>query len=104
MTEYTNDELRGKKIFTTDGKTVGEIVRFEIDPVLWKVRSLVVEVTDAAMEYLELKKSLMRRNEILVGKELIKSVGDVVNLNVTLPVLKMQLATPTSKKQVIAGD
>ena len=104
MSELTVDELKGKKIYTTDGKTVGEVARFEIDPVLWKVRSVVAEVTDQAMDFLELKKSLMRPNEILIGKELVKSVGDVINLNVTMPVLKMQLGPPTSKKQVIAKD
>ena len=83
---------------------VGKVVRFELDSVLWKVRSIVVEVTDQAMEALALKKTLMRPNEILVGKELVKSVGDVINLNVSMEMLKMQLTTPTSKKQVVSDE
>ena len=104
MPEYSLSSLKGKTIFTSEGLSIGKTVRFELDPVLWKVRSIVAEVGDTAMEPLGLKKSIMRRNEIMIGKELVKSVGDVITLNVTIVMLKMQLAQPTSKKQVIAGD
>ena len=104
MPEFSLDGLKNKEIFTTDGKDVGKIVRFEIDTVLWKVRSIVAEVNDMAMQPLALKKTIMRPNEILIGKELVKSVGDVVNLNVSMEMLKMQLTQPTSKKQVVSKD
>ena len=104
MPEYSLSSLKGKMIFTSEGLSIGKVVRFELDPVLWKVRSIVAEVGDTAMEPLGLKKSIMRHNEIMIGKELVKSVGDVINLNVTIVMLKMQLAQPTSKKQVISGD
>ncbi len=104
MVEHSLDSLKGKEIYTTDGKTVGKVVRFELDSVLWKVRSIVAEVTDPAMQALALKKTIMRPNEILIGKELVKSVGDVINLNVSMDMLKMQLTTPTSKKQVVSDD
>ena len=74
----------------------------ELDTILWKVRSIVVDVDDVALEPLGLKKSLMRPNEIMVGKELVKSVGDVINLNVSIEILKNQLSLPTSKKKVIS--
>ena len=104
MPEFSLQELRGKTIFTSDGLSVGTVVRFEIDSVLWKVRSIVANVADNAMEPLGLKKSIMRANEILVGKELVKSVGDVVNLNVTMQMLRQQLSQPTSKKKVISEE
>jgi sporulation protein YlmC with PRC-barrel domain len=104
MTEHSLQELRGKAIFTSDGLSVGEVVRFELDTVLWKVRSIVASVKDTAMEPLGLKKSLMRANEICIGKELVKSVGDVVNLTVTMGMLKEQLSQPTSKKKVISEE
>ena len=104
MVEYTLNELKAKEIYTTDGKTVGKVVRFELDTTLWKVRSIVAEVTDPAMEALALKRTIMRPNEILIGKELVKSVGDVLNLNVSMEMLKMQLTTPTSKKQVVSDE
>ena len=104
MVEMTLDDIKGKMILTTDAKTVGKVVRFELDDVLWKVRSIVCEVEDDAMQPLELKKTLLRPNEILIGKELVRSVKDVVNLNVTMDMLKMQLTTPTSKKQVISDE
>ena len=104
MTEVSLSELKGKEIYTTDGLEVGTVLRFELDTVLWKVRSLVVNVSDTAMEVLEVKKSIMRPSEILIGKELIKRVGDVINLNVSMSVLKSQLAGPTSKRKVIADD
>ena len=104
MSELTLDSMKGKQILTTDAKTVGKVERFELDTVLWKVRSIVCQVTDPAMEVLALKKSILRANEILIGKELVKSVGDVVNLNVTMEMLRMQLAGPTSKKQVVSDD
>ncbi|NIT78800.1 MAG: hypothetical protein GWO44_18385 [Thermoplasmata archaeon] len=96
--------MKQKRIYTTDGLSVGEVKRFELDTVLWKVRSLVVEVDDVAMEPLGLKKSLMRKNEIMVGKELVKNVGDVITLNVSLEILKNQLSLPTSKKKVISTE
>jgi len=102
MAEFNLSEVRGKRMFTTDGMAVGTVVRFEIDPTLWRVRSLVVKVNDTAMQLLELKKSLLTANEILVGHDIVKSVGDVVNLGVSLEMLKGQLAAPTSKKQVIS--
>ena len=100
MSEISLDSLRDRRLFTTDGRNVGNVVAFEIDPVLWKVRSIVAEVSDTAHDDLDLKKSIIRSNQINIGRELVKSVGDVVNLNVTLDVLKMQLAGPTSKRHV----
>jgi len=102
MAEFRLVDIKGKRVFTTDGLTVGQVVRFELDPVQWKVRSLVVKVTDTAVTSLELKKSLITSNEILVGKDIIKSVGDVLNLNVSMDMLKAQLAAPTSKKTVVS--
>ena len=64
----------------------------------------MAEVGVTALEPLGLKKSMMRKNEIMIGKELVKSVGDVINLNVTIVMLKMQLTQPTSKKQVISNE
>jgi hypothetical protein len=61
-------------------------------------------VDDTAMHALALKKTFMRPNEILIGKELVKNVKDVINLNVSMDMLKMQLTQPTSKKQVISRD
>lgn len=104
MPEHTLSSMKDKRMYTTDGLSVGEVKRFELDTVLWKVRSLVVEVDDVAMDPLGLKKSLMRRNEIMVGKELVKNVGDVITLNVSLEILKNQLSLPTSKKKVISTD
>jgi sporulation protein YlmC with PRC-barrel domain len=102
MGEFKLVDIKGKRVFTTDGLTVGQVVRFELDPVQWKVRSLVVKVTDTAVTALELKKSLMTSNEILVGKDIVKSVGDVLNLNVSMDMLKAQLGAPTSKKTVVS--
>ena len=104
MPEFTLDSMKDKRIYTTEGLSVGTVKRFELDTVLWKVRSLVVDVDDMAMEPLGLKKSLMRPSEILVGKELVKSVGDVINLNVSLEILRNQLSLPTSKKKVMSTD
>ena len=104
MTEIRLSGLKKKTIYTSDGISVGTVVRFELDTVLWKVRSIVVDVADNAMEPLGLKKSLLRPNEILVGKELVNKTGDVINLNVTLMMLKEQLSQPTSKKKVLSED
>ncbi len=104
MTEHTLESMKDKRIYTTEGLSVGTVKRFELDTTLWKVRSIVVEVDEMAMQPLGLKKSLLRKNEIMVGKELVKSVGDVINLNVSLEILKNQLSLPTSKKKVISTD
>ena len=102
MPEFTLASMKDKRIYTTEGLSVGTVKRFELDTILWKVRSIVVDVDDVALEPLGLKKSLMRPNEIMVGKELVKSVGDVINLNVSIEILKNQLSLPTSKKKVIS--
>jgi sporulation protein YlmC with PRC-barrel domain len=104
MTEQSLISMRDKKMYTTDGLTVGTVTAFELDTILWKVRSLVVEVDDHAMEPLGLKKTLMRKTEIQVGKELVKRVGDVITLNVSVEILKNQLSLPTSKKKVVSTD
>ncbi len=104
MPEFSLNSLKGKTIFTSEGLSIGTVNRFEVDPVLWKVRSIVAEVGVTALEPLGLKKSMMRKNEIMIGKELVKSVGDVLTLNVTIVMLKMQLTQPTSKKQVISNE
>jgi sporulation protein YlmC with PRC-barrel domain len=104
MPEFSLSSLKDKRIYTNEGLSVGIVKRFELDTVLWKVRSIVVNVDDTAMGALGLKKSIMRSNEILVGKELVKSVGDVINLNVSLEILKNQLSLPTSKKKVMSND
>ena len=104
MPEISLSSMKGKTIFTSEGMSVGEVLRFEVDPALWKVRSVVADVIDTAMEPLGLKKAMMRPTEILIGKELIKSVGDVITLNVTIQMLKAQLSQPTSKKHALSGD
>jgi sporulation protein YlmC with PRC-barrel domain len=104
MTEQSLTGMTEKKMYTTDGLTVGTVKSFELDTILWKVRSMVVEVDDSAMEPLGLKKTLMRRTEIQVGKELVKRVGDVITLNVSVEILKNQLSLPTSKKKVVSTD
>ena len=53
MPELSLSSMKGKKIFTSEGLSVGEVVRFELDPSIWKVRSIVAEVVDTAMEALE---------------------------------------------------
>jgi sporulation protein YlmC with PRC-barrel domain len=96
--------MKGKRILTTDGRFVGSVKRFELDTILWKVRSIVVDVDNTAMEPLGLKRSRIRPNEIMVGKELVGRVGDVVKLNVSMEILKNQLSLPTSKKKAISTD
>jgi sporulation protein YlmC with PRC-barrel domain len=104
MPEFTLSSMKGKRIITTDGRFVGSVKRFELDTILWKVRSVVVDVDNMAMEPLGLKKSRIRPNEILIGKELVGRVGDVIKLNVSMEILKNQLSLPTSKKKVISKE
>jgi sporulation protein YlmC with PRC-barrel domain len=100
VAEFKLKDVKGKRVFTTDGLTVGQVSRFELDLAQWRVRSLVVKVTDTAVAHLGLKKSLIASNEILIGRDSVKSVGDVLNLNVSTEMLHSQLAMPTSKKTI----
>ena len=43
MPENSLSSLKGKTIFTSEGLSIGKVVRFELDPVLWKVRSIVAD-------------------------------------------------------------
>jgi len=80
--------LNGKKVITTDAFSVGEVSGAEVDPALWKITHIHVNLTKEATTELGLKKPFMGHITICIPINIIKGLGDVVTLKKTREELK----------------
>jgi sporulation protein YlmC with PRC-barrel domain len=81
-------KLEGLKAFSSEAALVGEVVGADIDTKKWRLTHLHIELADDAMAKLGYKKPILGRITINLPSDHVKTVGDVVTLNRTLPELK----------------
>lgn len=80
--------LVGLPVITSDATTIGKVDGTELDADSWKVTHIRVDITDDSARLLNLKKPFMGGIRISLPVSRILKVGDVVNLNSTLSVIK----------------
>jgi sporulation protein YlmC with PRC-barrel domain len=87
-------ELQGKEVVGTGAKIVRSVSDIEIDPPMWKVTHLRIELADDAVETLGYKKPFLGRVEILLSVNAVKAVADVVSLTSPISELKNFIEPP----------
>ena len=81
-------KIDGMKVFSSDAFKVGEVSGAEIKTKQWEITHLYIELSDEAATKLGYKKPLLGHITICIPINYIKTVGDVLTLNRTIPELK----------------
>jgi sporulation protein YlmC with PRC-barrel domain len=72
--------LKNKKVVGTEGYILGEINDLHIDFDTWQATAFYVVLSDEAAAELNLKKPFLRKIMVCLPTELIKAIGDVIEL------------------------
>ena len=85
--------ITGKKVIGVNGDSIGEVKDAEFDSTSWRIKSLLLELTDKAATELGYTRtsgsvgaiSMKRGNRtVFMPIELVASIGDVITVNKTL--------------------
>ena len=79
-------KLNGRKVNSSDAKTVGEVGGAYVDPESWKITHLSVELSDDAIDLFGYEKSripIIGNVSVCLPITAVKTFGDVINLNVS---------------------
>ena len=82
MSLIEDDRIRGKKVITSDGRTIGEVIGLEIDITDWKVKWIDVKLLRDVLDGLRVKKPLFGTLTVRFSPERMKSVTDNVVLTI----------------------
>jgi sporulation protein YlmC with PRC-barrel domain len=80
VTLMSSRELRGKKVWSQDGREVGEIDGLEISPESWAVLGFDIKVRRDVLEEMHLKKPLMGTQTVRVTPDEVSGMSDAVIL------------------------
>jgi sporulation protein YlmC with PRC-barrel domain len=84
------DEVLGKTVIGSAGNYIGEVNNIDIEPNTWHITHLHIKLSDKAAKELGLKKPLKSTN-IRIQTELVKTLGVIITLNLSLIDLKNTL-------------
>lgn len=79
----TYDQLRKRKVMTSDGKEIGDVVGLEIDTESLRVTAVQVKVHKEMVKEIGAKKPLIGRAELKLAISKISGIGDAVILRAT---------------------
>ena len=85
------DEVLGKTVMGSAGNYIGEVTNIDIEPNTWNIISIHVKLLDKAAKELGLKKPLKSSN-IRIPTSLVKTIGVIIRLNLSLMDLKKTLS------------
>ncbi|MGA2385731.1 MAG: hypothetical protein ABSG33_04275 [Candidatus Bathyarchaeia archaeon] len=80
--------LKAKKVVGTEGYILGEINDLHFDFDAWQATAFYVILSDEAAAELDMKKQFLRKIMVCLPTELIKAVGDVIELKEPIRNLK----------------
>jgi sporulation protein YlmC with PRC-barrel domain len=80
--------MRGKQVWSQDGREVGEIEGFEIAPDSWTILGFDIKVRREVLEDMHLKKPLMGSQTVRVLPEELSGIGDAVILKSRLSAIE----------------
>src|SRR3989304_8004414 len=72
-------DLKGKRVLTADGKTVGTLADFSIDEHSWKITALVVEVDASVASLFNVKKKVLDASPVQIAAEKAEHLADILN-------------------------
>ncbi|HYA77660.1 MAG TPA: PRC-barrel domain-containing protein [Verrucomicrobiae bacterium] len=74
-------KLKGKKVIGAKGHNVGEIESLDLEPRNWQITGIQVSLTNEAATELGCKPPFLSRVVISIPTKIVKSVGNMINLN-----------------------
>ena len=77
-------KLNGRKVVSSDAKTVGEVGGAYFDPESWKITHLSIDLADVAIELFGLKKPripMIGSVSVCMPITAVNVVGDIIALN-----------------------
>ncbi len=80
MSLVSSRELRGKTVYSQDGRALGDVEGVELSADDWKVRGLDVKLRREVLEDMSLKKPMMGTQTISIAPDQISGVGDAIIL------------------------
>lgn len=97
----SDDNLRGRKVFSSDGLEIGEIAVLFLDSEAWRVESLQVKLERDVADRLGADRSMFHAGAVEIPTSMIQSVGDAVVLSV--PVDELRQVLPGTGESASAG-
>lgn len=73
-------DARGKKVWSQDGREVGELDGLEIAPDEWVIRGVDIKVRREVLEEMGLKKPLMGTQTVRIAPDEVSGISDAVIL------------------------
>jgi len=74
-------ELKGKRVVSVKGNTIGEIEGFDVELSNWQVTGLEVGLTDDAATELGFKRPFLSKVVIVIPAKIVSQVGNFITLN-----------------------
>lgn len=75
--------LIGRRVVTSDAYVLGDVHGLEVDPEKWVVTHLRIRLTKESGKDLRFKKPVFGDVIVCIPVNLVKALGDVINLNVS---------------------
>ncbi|HVL49231.1 MAG TPA: PRC-barrel domain-containing protein [Candidatus Thermoplasmatota archaeon] len=94
MTDWTIEELRGRKVIDRHGDSLGQVRDVLIDDAQWSIEGIVVDVNRDVAEELNLKTPLFGGTSLTLDKAHVDTVGDNVILSVSRTDLASKMGAP----------
>jgi sporulation protein YlmC with PRC-barrel domain len=94
------DEVLGKTVIGSAGNYIGEVNNVDIEPNTWHIIHLQIKLSDKAAKELGLKKPLKSSN-ILIPTSLVKTLGVIITLNLSLMDLKKTYESMSTKTEKV---
>jgi len=75
-----DDKIRGKKVLTSNGRHIGEVVALEVETDGWQVQWLDVKLLRDVLDELKIKKPIFGTQTARIAPRHFKSMSDAVLL------------------------
>ena len=77
----SSTKLKGKKVISAKGDTIGEVEGLDVKPSNWQVTGLQVGLTDSAATELGFKRPFLSKVVIIIPSKIISQVGNFITLD-----------------------
>lgn len=88
-------ELRGKTVFSRDGRALGDVEGVEFSHDSWRVKGFDVKLRRDVLEEMSLKKPMMGTQTVSIAPDQISGVGDAIILEQRIGAVEHSGGKPT---------
>ena len=84
MSLITSRELRGKAVFSQDGRQLGLVEALEVSHASWRIVGFEVKLKREVLSAMNLKKPMMGTQVVLIAPDEVSGIGDAIILKNTI--------------------